>query len=107
MNNNNSNYQHHPTHMPSSAYASTYTNGFRPINNHYSSSDAYHSYPDGEYLRHRAQSTSSTTSSDSVNPIRLIHQRLPPTMTRSNAPQKASATCESNSIGSSGENSSI
>ena len=94
MNNNNNNYHHHhhqqqqQQHHPApvhSAYAGP-MNGFRPINNHYYPTDAYNQYADEDHLRHRAQSTSSTTSSDSVRPIRLIHQRLPPTMARTHIP---------------------
>ena len=100
-NNNNSNhsaYLNNPNLYPS------INNGFRPINNTYPPPDAFQNYPDDEYLRHRAQSTSSTTSSDSVNPIRLIHQRLPPTMTRTNLPPKRSFVheqCEMNNVPSS------
>ncbi|CAF4577854.1 unnamed protein product, partial [Rotaria magnacalcarata] len=35
-------------------------NGFRPINQSYMPSDSFHQFQDEEYLRHRAQSTSST-----------------------------------------------
>ncbi|CAM4740130.1 unnamed protein product [Rotaria magnacalcarata] len=62
-------------------------NGFRPINQSYMPSDSFHQFQDEEYLRHRAQSTSSTTSSDSAHPIRLNKQQLPPTFTRTNIPQ--------------------
>ena len=85
VNNNNSNnpMQHqgymnqpHGTAYPSSGH------GFRTINQAYPSADVYQQYQDEDYLRHRAQSTSSTTSSESVNPIRLLHQRIPTTTTR-------------------------
>ncbi|CAF3707147.1 unnamed protein product [Rotaria sordida] len=66
---------------------STMPNGFRPISHTYMPSDSFHQFQDDEYLRHRAQSTSSTTSSDSVHPIHLTKQRLPPTFARTNIQQ--------------------
>jgi len=77
-NNNNSGYIHHHHH----AYP-TGTNGFHP----FIPTDCYQQFQEDEYLRHRAQSTSSNTSSDSVNLIRLIQQRLPPAMARTNLQQ--------------------
>ncbi|CAF1512856.1 unnamed protein product [Rotaria sp. Silwood1] len=82
-NNNNNNNNNAYIHQ---GYA-TIPNGFRPISHTYMPSDSFHQYQDDEYLRHRAQSTSSTTSSDSVHPIHLTKQRLPPTFTRTNIQQ--------------------
>lgn len=79
-NNNNNSFVHH-------GYPPT-MNGFRPVINHQlMPGDYLQQFQEEEYLRHRAQSTSSNTSSDSTNPIRLIHQRLPPTSTRLNLHQ--------------------
>jgi hypothetical protein len=86
INNNNNNNNHPFIHH---AYPAT-TNGFRPINYQYIPSDSFHQLQEDEYLRHRAQSTSSTTSSESLHPIRLIHQRLPPTAVRTNIQQNNS-----------------
>lgn len=74
FNNNNNNHQPY-------AYAA---NGFHPINHQFIPPDYYQQYQDDELLRHRAQSTSSTASSDSINQIRLMQQRLPPTSNRNN-----------------------
>lgn len=95
-NNNNSNNPLHPHGCMSGApgYPPGGTNGFRSINHPYPPTDVYHPFQDEDYLRHRAQSTSSTTSSDSVHPIRLIHQRLPPTMARTHLPPKNGFTSE-------------
>lgn len=79
-NNNNNNIPYLQQAYP------TAPNGFRPINHSYVPLDSFHQLQDEEYLRHRAQSTSSTTSSDSVHPIRLNKQQLPPTSTRTNVP---------------------
>jgi hypothetical protein len=87
-NNNNNNPLHPHGCMPGApAYPAGGPNGFRSISHPYPPVDVYHPYQEEDYLRHRAQSTSSTTSSDSVHPIRLIHQRLPPTMARTHLAQ--------------------
>ncbi|CAF3229974.1 unnamed protein product [Rotaria sp. Silwood2] len=83
VNNNNNNNNNAYIHQGYPAMP----NGFRPISHAYMPSDSFHQFHDDEYLRHRAQSTSSTTSSDSVHPIRLTKQRLPPTFTRTNVQQ--------------------
>ncbi len=78
-NNNNNGYVQH-------VYPSGTINGFQPMHHQYIPGDYFQQIQDEEYLRHRAQSTSSNTSSDSVNQIRLMQQRLPPTSTRTNFP---------------------
>jgi hypothetical protein len=78
-NNNNNGYIQH-------VYPGGTMNGYHPVNHQYIPGDYYQQIQDEEYLRHRAQSTSSNTSSDSVNQIRLMQQRLAPTSTRSNYP---------------------
>jgi hypothetical protein len=78
INNNNNN---HPPFIP---HVYPTINGFRPINHQYLPPEFLQQFQEDEYLRYRAQSTSSNTSSDSVNPSRFIHQRLPPTTTRTN-----------------------
>jgi hypothetical protein len=88
-NNNNNGYIYH-------AYPTT-INGFRPINHQFIPTDYFQQYQEDEYLRHRNQSTSSNTSSDSVNPIRLIQQRLPPTFTRANLQQNKNLLPDDNS----------
>ena len=78
-NNNNNGYIHH-------VYPGGTMNGYHPVNHQFIPGDYYQQIQDEEYLRHRAQSTSSNTSSDSVNQIRLMQQRLAPTSTRPNYP---------------------
>ena len=101
---NNNNNSNHPLHQyggtPGAAAYPPPTNGFRSIHNPYPPSDVYHPFQEEDYLRHRAQSTSSTTSSESVHPIRLVHQRLPPTMARTHPPQKNGFTSEQGQLSS-------
>lgn len=89
-NNNNNNHLY--------AYNNGMINGFQPINHQYIPPEYYQQYQDDELLRHRAQSTSSTTSSDSINHIRLMQQRLPPTSTRNNFQLNKNSSPENSQI---------
>ena len=81
--NNNNNNGHHSGYVQH-PYPDGMINGFHPANHQYISGDYFQPAPPEEYLRHRAQSTSSNTSSDSINQIRLMQQRVPPTSARTN-----------------------
>jgi hypothetical protein len=92
-NNNNNNTYIHYGYPPTS-------NGFRAASHQYIPSDSFHQFQEEDYLRHRAQSTSSTTSSDSVHPIRLLQQRLPETSPRTNIPQNKKTSPDNSQIAS-------
>ena len=100
-NNNNNDNNNNDNNTNQNAYIhQIYTmasNGFRPIIDSSTPIDSFHQIQEDGCLRHRAQSTSSTTSSDSVNPVRLIKQRLPPTSTRANLQQNKKVFLDDNS----------
>ena len=72
--------------------------GFHPGNQQYFPPDYFQQLQEDDYLRHRAQSTSSNTSSDSINQIRLMQQRLPPTSARTNYPQNKNTSPENSQL---------
>lgn len=93
MNNNNNN-NGHPHGFVQHPYAGGMGNGFHPSNHQHIPGDYFQPMPPEEYLRHRAQSTSSNTSSDSINQVRLMQQRIPPTSARTNLPQNKNMPME-------------
>lgn len=92
INNNNNNNGHHSGFVQH-PYPGSMINGFHPI-----SGDYFQAAPPDEYLRHRAQSTSSNTSSDSINQIRLMQQRVPPTSARTNLPSNQNIPMDQSQI---------
>ena len=100
-NNNNNNNNNNDDNTNQNPYIhqvySAISNGFRPISDPSTPVDSFHQLQEDGYLRHRAQSTSSTTSSDSINPVRLIKQKLPPTSARASLQQNKKVFLDDNS----------